>query len=366
MLTYVGAYEDRQVDRRRYDASCSATVRCSTSTTGCSRSRRRPPRSSELVPEARVATAHGQMGEHQLEQVMLDFWEKRFDVLVCTTIVESGLDVSNANTMIIERSDTLGLSQLHQLRGRVGRSPRTRLRLLPLPAGQAADRDRARAAGHPGAALRPRRRHGDRDEGPRDPRGGQPARRRAVRAHRRRRLRPLRPAGRRGGAASSGRTAPSREQPVEVKIELPIDAHLPHDYIPSERLRLEMYKRLAEVRSDDDVRLLREELVDRYGEPPAAGRRGCSPVASFRARARTAGVSRGHRARASTSGSIPWSCPTRASYASTGCYPKSLVKAPVRTMLVPRPQPAGFGAQPPRDEELLAWARQVIDGVICQ
>ena len=62
------------------------------------------------MPEARVATAHGQMGEHQLEQVMLDFWEKRFDVLVCTTIVESGLDVSNANTMLIERADTLGLS----------------------------------------------------------------------------------------------------------------------------------------------------------------------------------------------------------------------------------------------------------------
>ena len=78
-------------------------------------------RLQELVPEARIAAAHGQMGEHQLEQVMVDFWEKRFDVLVCTTIVESGLDVSNANTMIIERADTLGLSQLHQLRGRVGR-----------------------------------------------------------------------------------------------------------------------------------------------------------------------------------------------------------------------------------------------------
>ena len=81
-----------------------------------------------------MATAHGQMGEHQLEQVMLDFWEKRFDVLVCTTIVESGLDVSNANTMIIERADTLGLSQLHQLRGRVGPLARAGLRLLPLPA----------------------------------------------------------------------------------------------------------------------------------------------------------------------------------------------------------------------------------------
>ena len=73
---------------------------------------------------------------------MLDFWEKRFDVLVCTTIVESGLDVSNANTMIIERADTLGLSQLHQLRGPRGTIPRTCLRLLPLPARQAADRDR--------------------------------------------------------------------------------------------------------------------------------------------------------------------------------------------------------------------------------
>ncbi len=75
----------------------------------------------ELVPEARVATAHGKMGEQKLEQVVVDFWEKRFDVLVCTTIVETGLDISNANTLIVERADRLGLSQLHQLRGRVGR-----------------------------------------------------------------------------------------------------------------------------------------------------------------------------------------------------------------------------------------------------
>ena len=75
----------------------------------------------ELVPEARIAIAHGQMSEHPLEQVIVDFWEKRFDVLVCTTIVETGLDISNANTLIVERADLLGLSQLHQLRGRVGR-----------------------------------------------------------------------------------------------------------------------------------------------------------------------------------------------------------------------------------------------------
>ncbi|HEU4337690.1 MAG TPA: transcription-repair coupling factor, partial [Nocardioides sp.] len=121
VLTYVGAYEDRQV---------VAAVRRELLREGqvfyihnrVQSIEKAAARIRELVPEARVATAHGQMNERQLEQVMVDFWEKRFDVLVCTTLVESGLDVSNANTMIIERSDTLGLSQLHQLRGRVGRS----------------------------------------------------------------------------------------------------------------------------------------------------------------------------------------------------------------------------------------------------
>ena len=121
VLTYVGGYEDRQV---------VAAVRRELLRDGqvfyihnrVQSIEKAAAKLRELVPDARVATAHGQMGEHQLEQVMLDFWEKRFDVLVCTTIVESGLDVSNANTMIIERADTLGLSQLHQLRGRVGRS----------------------------------------------------------------------------------------------------------------------------------------------------------------------------------------------------------------------------------------------------
>ena len=121
VLTYVGGYEDRQV---------TAAVRRELLREGqvfyihnrVQSIEKAAAKIRELVPEARVAVAHGQMGEHQLEQVMLDFWEKRFDVLVCTTIVESGLDVSNANTMIIERADTLGLSQLHQLRGRVGRS----------------------------------------------------------------------------------------------------------------------------------------------------------------------------------------------------------------------------------------------------
>ena len=120
VLTYVGGYEDRQViaairrELLREGQVFFIHNRVQSIEKAAAHLR-------ELVPEARVATAHGQMGEHQLEQVMLDFWEKRFDVLVCTTIVESGLDVSNANTMVIERADTLGLSQLHQLRGRVGR-----------------------------------------------------------------------------------------------------------------------------------------------------------------------------------------------------------------------------------------------------
>ncbi len=120
VLSFVGGYDDGQV---------TAAIRRELLRDGqvfyihnrVQSMERAAERLRKLVPEARIATAHGQMGEHQLEQVMVDFWEKRFDVLVCTTIVESGLDVSNANTMIIERADALGLSQLHQLRGRVGR-----------------------------------------------------------------------------------------------------------------------------------------------------------------------------------------------------------------------------------------------------
>jgi transcription-repair coupling factor (superfamily II helicase) len=156
------------------------------------------------------------------------------------------------------------------------------------------------------------------------------------------------------------------EEPVEVKIELPLDAHLPHDYIGSERLRLEIYKRLAEVRTDEDVALLREELIDRYGEPPGPVVR-LLAVASFRARCRAAGLSeitlQGKYLRFH-----PVDLPESRVVRLERLYPKSLVKAPVRTMLVPRPQPAGFGAGsasgPPRDEELLDWARHVIDAVI--
>ncbi|MEN0128919.1 MAG: transcription-repair coupling factor, partial [Brevundimonas sp.] len=120
VLTFVGPYDEKQI---------TAAIRRELLREGqvffvhnrVESIERTASRLNELVPEARIAVAHGKMNEHQLEQVIVDFWEKRFDVLVCTTIVETGLDISNANTLILERADLLGLSQLHQLRGRVGR-----------------------------------------------------------------------------------------------------------------------------------------------------------------------------------------------------------------------------------------------------
>jgi transcription-repair coupling factor (superfamily II helicase) len=360
VLTYVGAYEDRQV---------TAAIRRELLRDGqvfyihnrVQSIEKAAAKIKQLVPEARVATAHGQMGEHQLEQVMLDFWEKRFDVLVCTTIVESGLDVSNANTMIIERSDTLGLSQLHQLRGRVGRSRERAYAYFLYPE----DKPLTETAHERLATLA---QHSDLG-------GGMAIAMKDLE---------IRGAGNLLGGEQSGHIADvgfdlyvrlvgeavsefrqdgtGIEQPVEVKIELPIDAHLPHDYIQSERLRLEMYKRMAEVRSDEDVRLLREELLDRYGTPPPPVERLLS-VASFRAHGRDAGISE-VTAQGKYIRFHPVDLPESRVVRLNRLYPKSLYKAPVRTMLVPRPQPAGFGGQAPRDEELLDWARKVIDSVI--
>jgi transcription-repair coupling factor (superfamily II helicase) len=148
----------------------------------------------------------------------------------------------------------------------------------------------------------------------------------------------------------------------DVKIELPIDAHLPHDYVPSERLRLEMYKRLAEVRSDDDVTALGDELGDRYGEPPAPVR-SLLEVARFRARARAAGLTdvtiQGTYVRLA-----PVELPESGKVRLNRLYPRSLVKDNLRTILVPRPSTAPIGGQPIRDVELLAWVREVVDAVV--
>ncbi len=358
VLTYVGAYEDRQV---------TAAIRRELLREGqvfyihnrVQSIEKAAARIRELVPEARVATAHGQMGEHKLEEVMVDFWEKRFDVLVCTTIVESGLDVSNANTMLIERADTLGLSQLHQLRGRVGRGRERAYAYFLYPG----DKPLTETAHERLATLA---QHSDLG-------GGMAIAMKDLE---------IRGAGNLLGGEQSGHIADvgfdlyvrlvgeavaeyrgdGHVEEAEVKIELPIDAHLPHDYIQSERLRLEMYKRLAEVRSDDDVTQIREELLDRYGEPP-------QPVASllevarFRARARAAKLTdvtqQGKYVRFA-----PVDLPDSAKVRLDRIYPKSILKPGVRTMLVPKPTSRVVGGPAIRDEEMLAWAREVIDTVL--
>jgi transcription-repair coupling factor (superfamily II helicase) len=358
VLTYVGAYEDRQVI-----AACRRELlregqvfyihnRVQSIEKAAARIR-------QLVPEARVATAHGQMGEHQLEQVMLDFWEKRFDVLVCTTIVESGLDVSNANTMIIERSDALGLSQLHQLRGRVGRSRERAYAYFLYPP----EKPLTETAHERLATLA---QHSDLG-------GGMAIAMKDLE---------IRGAGNLLGGEQSGHIADvgfdlyvrlvgeavhefkGEAEPEfnEVRIELPVDAHLPHDYIPSERLRLEMYKRLSEVRSDDDVDLIRDELVDRYGQVPEAVS-ALLLVANFRARARQAGIGEvtiaGKHVRFA-----PVELLDSRVVRLNRIYPGSLVKAPVKTVLVPRPQTAVVGGRPISGIALLEWARTVIDVII--
>ena len=358
MLTYVGAYEDRQVvaairrELLREGQVFYIHNRVSSIEKAAAKLR-------ELVPEARVATAHGQMGEHQLEQVMLDFWEKRFDVLVCTTIVESGLDVSNANTMIIERADTLGLSQLHQLRGRVGRSRERAYGYFLYPQ----EKPLTETAHERLATLA---QHSDLG-------GGMAIAMKDLE---------IRGAGNLLGGEQSGHIADvgfdlyvrlvgeavhefrgdGEPELREVRIELPIDAHLPHEYVPSERLRLEMYKRLAEVRTDADVDQLQAELEDRYGLPPEEVT-SLLFVARFRARAREAGIGEvtisGKYVRFS-----PVSLPESRVVRLQRLHPKSVVKPQVDTILVPRPQTAPVGGRPIAGIALLEWARKIIDAVI--
>ncbi|QYJ04198.1 transcription-repair coupling factor [Nocardioides panacisoli] len=358
VLTYVGAYEDRQVV-----AACRRELlrdgqvfyihnRVSSIEKAAARLR-------ELMPEARVATAHGQMGEAQLEQVMVDFWEKRFDVLVCTTIVESGLDVSNANTMVIERADTLGLSQLHQLRGRVGRSRERAYAYFLYPP----EKPLTETAHERLATLA---QHSDLG-------GGMAIAMKDLE---------IRGAGNLLGGEQSGHIADvgfdlyvrlvgeavrdfrddAPEQLEEVRVELPVDAHLPHDYVPSERLRLEMYKRLSEVREDADVDQLSEEMTDRYGEQP-------EPVAAlllvarFRARARQAGLKE-----ISTVGKnvrfAPVVLPDSRTVRLQRLHPKALAKPQTETVLVPRPPTPGKVGRPLEGIALLEWARGVIDAII--
>ncbi|WP_025158637.1 transcription-repair coupling factor [Leifsonia aquatica] len=268
ILTFVGPYSDKQVAaaiRRELlregqiffvhnrVGSISATA----------------AKLAELVPEARIGVAHGKMNEHALEQVVVDFWERRFDVLVSTTIIETGLDISNANTIIIDRADKYGLSQLHQLRGRVGRG-RERAYAYFLwdenkPLSETAhDRLSTIAANNDlGSGMQVALKDLE-----------------------------IRGAGNLLGGEQSGHIAgvgfdlylrmigeavstfrgEVAEGQTELRLELPVDAHIPEEYVDSERLRLEAYQKLssasAPTSKDGQIDLVVEELSDRYGEPP--------------------------------------------------------------------------------------------------
>jgi transcription-repair coupling factor (superfamily II helicase) len=224
----------------------------------------------ELVPEARIAIAHGQMDEGTLEQVVYDFWQGDYDVLVCTTIIESGIDMPTVNTLVVDGAHRLGLGQLHQLRGRVGRSGQRAYAYLFHPRDESLSEEayeRLRTIGEAtelGSGFKIAMRDLE-----------------------------IRGAGNLLGEDQSGHIAAvgydlycqmvteavaemkgeEVREPAEIKLDVPVDAFLPKDYVAKEELRLEAYRRLANVTTRREVDDIRAEWVDRYGPvPPPAER----------------------------------------------------------------------------------------------
>ena len=339
-------------------------------------------RLAELVPEARIAVGHGQMNEHTLEKVMSGFIERDFDVLVSTTIVESGLDIPNANTLIVDRADAYGLPDLHQLRGRVGRGRERGYAyfLYPpeKPLTETAHERLATLQQHTGVGAGLHIALKDLE---------------------------IRGAGNLLGGEQSGHIAAVgfdlyvkmigeavRElrgegpaERAEVRVELPVDAHIPHDYITGERLRLEAYTRIAAIDSAHDIDAVRDELTDRFGAVPQQVEN-LLAVARLRAVARTAGLTdiavQGTRIKFA-----PVDLPDSRQVRLQRLYPGSVLKPALSTMLVPVPKaaaatpgarpgsaqpPSGggtpgtisFGAPPLRDQELLAWCETLVESVL--
>jgi transcription-repair coupling factor (superfamily II helicase) len=358
VLTFVGAYDEKQI---------AAAIRRELLREGqvfyvhnqVSSIEKAASRLREIVPEARIRTAHGQMGEGKLEQVVLDFWDKKFDVLVCTTIVETGLDISNANTLILERAENFGLSQLHQLRGRVGRGRERAYAYFLYPP----EKPRTETAHD---RLQTIAQHTDLGS------GMQVAMKDLE----------IRGAGNLLGGEQSGHIAgvgfdlyvrlvgeavaeyrgEGETAPAEIKIELPVDAHLPHAYVPGERLRLEAYKKLASATTADDVEAIRAELVDRYGEPPTPVEN-LLDVARLRVRARGAGLTditlQGKSVRFA-----PVELRESQQLRLTRLYPGATVRPTLRAIMVPVPTTSRVGGRPLRDGDVLRWARELVDAVL--
>lgn len=354
ILTFVGPYNDAQVvaairrELLREGQVFFVHNRVQTIQTKASQI-------AEMVPEARVAVAHGQMSENDLEAVMVDFWEKRFDVLVSTTIIETGLDVTNANTLIVDRAERYGLSQLHQLRGRVGRGRERGYAYLlydpELPMGENAhDRLATLAAttdlgGGTRIALKDLE---------------------------------MRGAGNLLGAEQAGHiqgvgfdlylrmvgeaislfrddVAPGQ---TELRLEIPVDARIPIDYIDSERLRLEMYQKLSGVAApgapEGGIDELVLEITDRYGTPPQPVQT-LVQVTTLRRRAMASGLSElivmGTNLRI-VGPPLPDSLQVRLAR----LYPKAKYIAPARVALIPLPEDY-------TDTALVTWVTGALDAL---
>ena len=317
----------------------------------------------ELVPEARIRIAHGQMSEGALEDVILAFWNRDFDVLVCTTIVESGLDIANANTLIVERADNFGLSQLHQLRGRVGRGRDRAYAYFLYPSDQplteiALDRLKTIATNTDlGAGMRVALKDLE-----------------------------IRGAGNLLGGEQSGHIADvgfdlymrmvgeavndyktgiidKEEEVHECKVELPVNAHLSDLYVPGERLRLDLYRRLADVAKPEDVQAIREELLDRFGELPEEAV-ALLAVAQLRALAKSHGI-REVVASGKFLRLTPLTLPESRELRLNRLYPGSLYKGPTRTVLVNLPKNPAWSPSKPAaeivDTSLLTWVTEVVN-----
>jgi transcription-repair coupling factor (superfamily II helicase) len=316
---------------------------------------------AELVPEAKIRVAHGQMSESMLEDVILGFWNRDFDVLVCTTIVESGLDIPNANTLIVEGADKFGLSQLHQIRGRVGRGRDRAYAYFLFPSDKpltevAIDRLNTIATNTDlGAGIQVALKDLE-----------------------------IRGAGNLLGGEQSGHIADvgfdlymrmvgeavndyktglieTEEISHECKLEIPVDAHLPETYVDSERLRLDIYRRLADVKDPLEIKPIEEELIDRFGPMPDVVN-ALIQVATLRASARKLGIKemiqQGKNLRIS-----PIKLAESKQLKMQRLYPGSMYKGGTNVALValPAQEWSPLGDKPKlRDTSVIAWATSVL------
>jgi transcription-repair coupling factor (superfamily II helicase) len=355
VLTYVGPYQEKQI---------GAAIRRELLRDGqvfyihnrVESIEKTAIRLQDQIPEARIRVAHGQMNEDALEKVIVAFWEKEFDVLVSTTIIESGIDIANANTLIVERADRFGLSQLHQIRGRVGRGRERAYAYFLYPGEQpltqlAHDRLSTIAANTDlGAGMQIAMKDLE-IRGAGNLLGGEQSGHiadvgfdlymRMV-----------------GEAVSEYKGEPS--QAPECKIDLPIEAHLPHEYIPVERLRLEAYRRLAAAVDSAEIADLRTELIDRFGNIPEPVTN-LFAVAEFRLVAKAAGL----REVIAQGGTVRFSPVVLAESASLRLgrlYPGSVMKTTAKILLVPRGK-SPLGARGTPEGDILSWASRVIAAI---